>query len=353
MDDKKFQQQQKGTENRFLLVLKRIFLYNWPLKLIAVIASLLLWAGLISQDPALTRDKNFRDVNVSISGADILKRNGFIVTDDLQAKLEDVTATAAVPQQQYEKAEASNYSLRVDLGKIEEAGEQELKILSNHSATFGDITEINPSSIKVNVEEYITRFRIPVSVSFEGEVPEGLTLVDYTADPALITISGPKSLIQSVSRAKATLNSSGMTWEEGTGRLSVPLTLYDREGNEIDLSNIEMTSESVMIDSVVVEYVVYPFKIFNSRDFLKVTGSVKSGYELKSLTLKPEKIKVSASKVVLDQITDLKYEKDINLDGLSETTTFTTRIINPNDGATLSDETLTVVAEIVPISMEI
>lgn len=348
MDDGKFQT--KKSENRFILILKRIFLYNWPLKLIAVIVSLLLWAGLISQDPNLTRDKAFRDVNISISGADVMKRNGFIVTDDLQEKLDNVNVTAAVPQQQYEKAEASNYSLRVDLSKIEEPGEQELKILSNHSATYGDVTEIVPSSVRINVEEYITRFRIPVSVTFEGEVPEGWNLINYYADPALITISGPKSLIQSVSRAKAVLKSSGMTWEEGTGRISVPLTLYDREGNEIDLTNIIMTSESVIIDSVVVEYIVYPYKTFSSADFLKVTGSVGNGYELKSITVKPETIRVSAGRDVLDKIIDLKYENDINLDGLDKTTTFTVRVISPNDAATLSDETLTVVAEIVPIS---
>lgn len=350
-DNKNRQAQPSG--NRFLQLLKHLFLNNWPLKLIALIASILLWAGLISQDPNLTRDKVFKDVNIAVSGIETMKKNGFIVTDNLQKLLDNVTVTAAVPQKEYEKAQASSYSLRVDLSKIEESGEQELKILSNHSATYGDVTDISPSSVKVNVEEYITRFRIPVSVTFEGEVPDGWSLVDYFADPALITISGPKTLIQSVSRAKAVLKSSSMTWEEGTGRISVPLKLYDSVGNELDLSNIVMTSESVVIDSVIVEYTLYPYKILNSRDFLKVTGSVKRGYELKALTIKPETIKVSASSKVLQQITDLKYDKNINLDGLSETTTFTIHAITPNDETVLSDDTLTVVAQIEPITDEL
>ena len=56
-----------------------------------------LWAGLISQDNSLTRDKSWQNVNVSVNGLDTLKRNGFIVVSDLEELLANVSVTAAVP----------------------------------------------------------------------------------------------------------------------------------------------------------------------------------------------------------------------------------------------------------------
>ena len=39
--------------------LRAIFLQNWGTKLLALVISIALWAGLITQDPTLTREKQF------------------------------------------------------------------------------------------------------------------------------------------------------------------------------------------------------------------------------------------------------------------------------------------------------
>lgn len=56
---------------------------NWPFKLISVLLAIVLWSGLITQDPTLTREKNFTDVTISVTGEESMKRNGFIVVSDL------------------------------------------------------------------------------------------------------------------------------------------------------------------------------------------------------------------------------------------------------------------------------
>ena len=49
------------------------------LKLIAVMISVFLWAGLVSQDESVTRDKVFQNVSVNVTGTETLKSNGLIV----------------------------------------------------------------------------------------------------------------------------------------------------------------------------------------------------------------------------------------------------------------------------------
>ena len=121
-------------------LLKHIFLRNWGFKLLSVLLALILWAGLITQDPTLTREKVFTDVSVTVSGTDTIKRNGFIVTSDLDELLSDVTVRAAVPQGRYQEATVNAYNVRVDLTRVNATGEWELKLTATNSSTYGNVT---------------------------------------------------------------------------------------------------------------------------------------------------------------------------------------------------------------------
>lgn len=116
---------QKKRDPRLTMLLdglKRIFIHNWPTKLLALLLAIILWGGLITQDPTLTREKHFSSVSVSVSGEESVKRNGFIVTSDLTSLLGDVSLTADVPQMQYANAKATNYNVRIDLSAFRRRG---------------------------------------------------------------------------------------------------------------------------------------------------------------------------------------------------------------------------------------
>jgi len=187
--------------------------HNWPYKILSVILAVVLWAGLITQDPTLTREKVFTDVTISVSGTDTIKRNGYIVTSDLNELLKNATVYANVPQSKYNDAAVSSYNVRVDLTKINEAGTCELRVQSSSSSTYGVVTEIVPSSVTVTVEEYTTRYRIPDSLVTDGEIPDGFYIDSYSLDPPLVAVSGPKSLVDSVVRARAVIDLSSLPAE--------------------------------------------------------------------------------------------------------------------------------------------
>ena len=133
------QKEKKDHERRDAILrrVRSILFENWGTKLLAIFIAVALWAGLITQDPSLTREKQFNDVSVNVTGADTLKRNGFIVLEDIAAMLDNVNVRVSVPQNQYTAAAPSNYSIRVDLSRITEAGEQAVKILSHGEADGG------------------------------------------------------------------------------------------------------------------------------------------------------------------------------------------------------------------------
>ena len=120
----------KGAPQR----LWRLIYHNWPWKLLALFLALCLWAGLITQDPTLTRERVFTDVTVSVVGADTLRRNsGLIVLSGLEDENLTARLRVDVPQREYNTVTASNYNPRVDLTRITEG----TCTISNSDVTMG------------------------------------------------------------------------------------------------------------------------------------------------------------------------------------------------------------------------
>ena len=329
---------------------KHIFLHNGLVKLLALLISLVLWAGLISQDNSLTRDKSWQNVNVSVNGLDTLKRNGFIVVSDLEELLANVSVTAAVPQKQYDYAEASSYNVRVDLSRINGTGTHELKIQSSTSSTFGKLINTTPSSVSVEVEEYVIRPRIPVAVTIGGEYQNGWYKDWYmpspNVDPTLITVSGPRELAQSISIARVIIDPDKLDWAEGTLWTTGEIKLYNRSGDEVDSTLLDITTEGTTIDTVLIEGNVLPTKSFNISNMIETQGQVKEGFRLVSFKVSPETITVAARNEVLEQMNELALDRNISLEDLEETTVFQIKVQKPSEDAVLSNETVTVTVEI-------
>ncbi len=333
--------------------IKHVMLHNWGFKVLAVLISIVIWAGLISQDETLTREKTFNDVNVNISGTDAMKRNGYIVVSDLSDSLGEVTAVAAVPQMQYDRAEASAYNIRVDLSRISGTGEQELKLLSSSSSLYGRISSLSPESVQVEVDDFIYRYRIPVSVTVTGEVPSGWYMSSPGVDPPLVAVSGPRSLVNSISRARVFLNTSEMEWTEGTTALTGELALYNRNSEKVSSSLLEISYDGLKLDSVVLETTILPTKTFDTETMISTINQVKKGYEVKAIHISPESITVAARSEVLNQLTELSLsEHYVDLRNLSETTSYQIKVNKPSDDAVLNNDTISVTVEVQAIETE-
>ena len=346
MSDVKEKKSTQGAGVMLLDMLKHVLFHNGGLKLLAVLIAVILWAGLISQDATLTREKTFQDVNVNITGIDTMKRNGYIVTSDLNTLLDEVSVVAAVPQQQFEAAEASTYNVRVDLSRISGTGQQELKLLSTNSSTYGRVVSTSPTSVFVNVEEYVVRQRIPVSVSVSGDLPVGWYMSTPTVDPPLVSVSGPKSVVETVSRARAFLNPEDIEWAEGSVITSLDFELYNRAGEKLQSDLLEVTSDNLMVDSVLIEANLLPTRIFDVADLVETTGTVAKGYEIKNIRISPESITVAARDEVLSQMDEIPMDRTVSVKGLKETTVFQLKVSKPSDDAIISNDTVTVTVEI-------
>lgn len=328
---------------------KKYLLNNWPWKLLSLGIALLLWGGLITQDATLTREKTFNDVTLSILNADALRRNGYVVVSGLD-DLPSIKMSADVPQRMYNQATVSNYNPRIDLSKIKSAGKQTLSIITTGTTTYGSVSELSIEEITVSVEEYITRNRIPVRLSTAGRPADGLYADPPTTNPLYVAVSGPKSLINNIARCVVEYDQSILS-ETGTERTAIPFKLVDRLGNTIDARLIDVTSESVLLDTVMVEQNVYAAKVLPISTTDLIVGTPADGYVVKSITASPAELTIAATDSWFNsvdplRIVDLVADK-INVEGKNATIHRSIRLTKPSGVAFISQDTLQITVEIV------
>ena len=345
--------------------LQHLFLHNGGFKLLAVVLSVLLWAGLISQDPSVTRMKVFQNVNIKIINSDSDRQytnKGRIVTSDLSELLEDVSITASVPQLQYENADASAYNLRVDLDEIRANGEaeQELRIQYDDNSEYGEIVNISPSTIKVRVEELFTYQKVPITVRTEGEAPDGWYIEKPTVAPTTVSVSGPISIVKEVSRGITTLDLNTLEWEEDTIRDIGEIRLINRRGDEIKSPLLVISSEGNQNDTVLIETSMMPTRNYSVRDMIQFRGALEPGYMIVDEPVySPEYVTIASSTKKLDALETLQPDARANqlletgyvdLTGLSETRTFNIAVKSISDGVILSSDTISITVDIAKIA---
>lgn len=323
--------------------------HNLPFKLVAVVIAIVLWAGLILQDPSITREKTFSRVPVAIAGEETMKQNGFIVTSDLHTLLTHVELKADIPQGLYANATESNFNVRLDLSRIRQTGKQTLRIQTSNSSAYGVVSSISPSEIEVEVEDYITRYRVPVVARTTGKAPDGYYAAAPSVEPSAVSVSGPRSLVERVARAEAVVDQSQLPEMEGINRNAVPFRLMDLSGKAIESDLLQITSESVLVDSVVVQLSVSSMKLFPLSTAGIVTGTPAPGYEVKSIILEPSSIRAAGNQEDLELLNTLFSDSTVSVEGATESMTEHIRIRKPSELAFLSTDTVAVSIEIGPV----
>lgn len=320
---------------KWLRQLRKIYKSNTFLIIFSVLCAMMLWSVLVAADGTLTREKVFTDVELTMTGADTLKTNGYIVVDDAQSVLPTVRLTVEVTQSNYSRATAANFSPRVDVSKIRATGEQTVEITFG-SSVYGKVISCEPSSVTLNIERYISSNRIPVVVETEGTLKEGLWMETPSLDPTYIAVSGPRSVVNSIKRVVTKFDLGLLNGDSVTQRNAVPFVLEDAEGNPVDTSLLRTTYQSILIDTVTVETDVYPQKTLPIDITGAYTGEPAEGYEVTGVTVQPDTVLVAADAGVLEQMSAAVLDAPIDITDATTSQSVTVRIKKLTDAQNMS-----------------
>src|SRR5690625_585963 len=225
-------------------------------------------------------------------------------------------------------AKQQNFDVFVDLRDLE-AGEHTVEI--DHDRIPNELSVyIEPKTTNIVIEERATE-EFPVQVDFinEDQLPDGYELGTAEVNPATVTVTSSRTIIEQIAMVKVFVDVAGLT--ESINNREVPVNVYDNQGNGL---NIRVVPENVVV-SVDVDN---PNKTVNVS--VSTTGELPNGFEVIEVIPDIEEIEIFARRSILESIDEI-LTADINLADINESATIPVDLIVP-DGVVVEDDKIDV-----------
>ncbi|WP_102693585.1 CdaR family protein [Rummeliibacillus pycnus] len=192
-----------------------------------------------------------------------------------------------------------DYQVYLDLSK-ETIGKHKVKFKYKGFSDKLQI-QIEPSTIDVSIEEKVTRtFKVDPDFN-ESQLAPNYFVKTMTANPDEVTVTGAKSVVDSIAYVKAMLSGESGVTESFTKE--APVKVLDRDMNKLDIT-ISPSTVPVKVD--IGEYnKEVPIS-------LNVKGNPKDDLNVKSLKADTSHITLFGPKSELDKINTLPVDVDVS-----------------------------------------
>ena len=306
--------------------MRKKLMNNLSLKILAFLAAVIMWFLVVNIDDPVT-DQTFSDIPVTVINDNIVTdaNRTYQIVDGTQEV--DVTVTAK--RSELSRISADDIQAVADMKELSLGTQIPIQVtIEGHSIESAYST---PRNLQVEIEEE-ARNNFPITPTTIGTVREGYVIGNLQADPAGVTIRGPKSVINSINRVCAEVDVSGLS-ENAT--LEASLILYDANNNVIDQT---LLANNLGEEGVSVEVELYQTKsVPISLDTSGITAA--DGYSIGDITCEPQEIQISGDENTIKEISEIEIpESELELTGLTERTEHTVDLTEYlPEGVTLVD----------------
>lgn len=273
---------------------------NLSLKVIAVLFAASLWMISINiNDPFQSKEYS---VVVQLQNMNAMNNAGKYVevvddSDEIEVRVRgnrSVMDTFAV----------SNIVATADLNEIDENNQVPIK-LSTVKTSGSKIESIRSEETHVTVKvEDIWRVQKRIEVVTKNSPEEGYMLGRTTTEQNALTISGPKSVVNLVSKATVALDLEGATDDVS---MLLPIELYDSDGNRISDSRLTTSIDEVQCVATVLAVKEVPI-------ILKASGNAAEGYSWNGkIESEPSSVLLAAKSSVLRTVSQIEITDAIDI----------------------------------------
>lgn len=279
---------------------------NRALKLLALAIAIVLWLYVsIEQDPISQRTYNVPITVENLSAdkvATVSKEYVSVKVMGRETRLDGITA--------------EDFKAYVDLSKAKK-GESEVDVhVSLPNEVF--FAKLDPNRVNVYVEQREGE-TMNVDIVRTGMPPEGITIDEMTIEPQSVFVSGNEDALSRVAKAGVVVDLNDVY---SSSKKEVPVQLFDYEGNVIEQSELKTYPKTVTLSIKASEVDIQKAVPIQAE----LVGSLAEGVQVDSITVDPQMATVEGSPADLAKISEIKTEP-IDLSGLSETTSFTVKLV--------------------------
>lgn len=257
--------------------MKKPLTKNLGMKIISLILAIVLWYAIVNISDPVTTTK-FYDVEVSFVNENVFSDSGqvYSVVDD--TNLVKVTVTA--PRSVITSLDENSFNIVADFSEYKKSNNTVPIRFGKNDERIQNLT-LGHDELLLEVEDLVTR-QIAVELETTGVPMEGYAVGQVTADPAVINVSGPASVMADVERVKATLDISDCF---ETVQSNCRVELLNADGEAVERDRISFSDEDIMVTAGFL-----PTKTIDLK--FATTGKAAAGYAAIAIKAKPEVITI-------------------------------------------------------------
>ena len=295
---------------------------NLPAKIIAILVAIVLWFFVMSdQNPSM-------DSSFSIPVDIVNVPDGYKISRNVDT----VTLKVRGARSLFATTSASDLKAYVDLKGITE-GRHAVKIQSILPPGF-ELLETSPETISFSIDKIIQK-QIPVELAVAGAPETGTTVGKVLPSVQSVTIEGPSSVIDTVTRVIANVNVAG---NRSDFSVTVPLTAVNADGKEVE--SVKIMPQSVDVAVAIVKGLAK--KIVGVKPVL--SADLSANYVINGMKFDPVKIEITGDQKLLDPINFIETEK-ISLADIIKPVKKDAKLVLPA-GITVTNDTITVTIDV-------
>ena len=307
--------------------MRRRLTANLGLKVLAFFSAVLMWLVVVNIDDPVT-EKTYTGVPVSVINEEVVTTTNrtYQIVDDTQEVVVTVSANRSV----LNKIRSEDIVAVADMKELSLGTQIPIEV-SIPGFKYEKVFT-SPGNLQVKIEDE-AKNNFPITPSTIGTVREGYVLGELKSNPEKVTLRGPKSVIDSISRVVAEANVSGLS---ENADIEGRLILYDANNNVIDQT---LLANNLGKDGVSVRVTLHQIKSVPVKlDTSMITAA--SGCRISAVNVEPREVRVTGKEEDLDKLDEIEIPaEDFTISNLSERTE---RMVDVSpylpDGVTLVEE---------------
>jgi len=265
---------------------------NLALKVVSLfIASIIWFIAIRDHNPEINR--RFDNIRVNIENEGVLEQNGLTLIKHIESETSIQVRGRA---HDFIGIDTREFAGFVDLAKVTKYGDQYLP-MEIRGLPQGMAIQGTPQ-IWVSIDVLSSK-ELPLILDLDVSEADGYKLHSYTLDPeGTVMVKGPSSVLDRIMNAAISLS---LTEASQTIERSLPVSLYDRNGQLVQHEYVLVTPSNV-----IVIIPVYPIKTLPVNASL--TGNPAYGYEVFEIHTYPSEITISGNSDLLGKISYIETE---------------------------------------------
>lgn len=279
-----------------MINLQNLFRKNLPVKILALIASIIMWGYVMNEENPSVNGRYTVPVEI------INAPEGY----DVNMGVREVTLKVRAPRSLMAAAHESDFKAVIDLSGDTE-GEYDEKIRTVIPQGF-ELLGMSDDTVHVTMEALIAH-GVPVDIVVNGKAAQGMELGEITPSQQYVNVYGPRHLVDSIVKASGKIkladNNSDFT-------MRVKLTAVTADGENINNLAVLPGELDVTVQLVPGEgKKIVPVKP-------AVTGILPEGYVLGEVTVQPNQVELAGANKILADIKNVDTVP-VSLHGVTST----------------------------------